>query len=52
MFLLAPSMGRGAAHDHILTELFTFVSVGGILIGNFFLIANLFLGLFNNRGDV
>lgn len=51
MFLLAPSMGRGAAHDHILTEFFTFVGVGGILIGSFFLVANLFLGLFKHRVD-
>lgn len=52
MFLLAPSMGRGAAHDHILTEFFVYIGVGGILIGSFFLIANLFLGLFNSRGHV
>ncbi len=46
MFFLAPSMGRGAAHDHIVTELFTYVGVGGILLGSFFLLGNLFLGLF------
>ncbi len=46
MFFLAPSMGRGAAHDHIVTELFTYVGVGGILLGSFLLLGNLFLGLF------
>ncbi len=51
MFLLAPSIGRGAAHEHILTELFTFLGVGGLLLGSFFLLANLFLGLFRERVD-
>jgi hypothetical protein len=46
MYRLAPSMGRGPAHDHILTELFTYIGVGGLLAGLFILIANLFLGLF------
>ena len=49
MFFLSPSIGRGAAHDHILTELFTFIGVGGLLLGSFFLLANLFLGLFKDR---
>ena len=49
MFLLAPSIGRGAAHEHILTKLFTFVGVGGLLLGGFILIANLFFGLFRDR---
>lgn len=49
MFFLAPSIGRGAAHEHILTKLFTFVGVGGILLGSFFLLANLFLGLFKDQ---
>ena len=51
MFFLAPSIGRGPAHEHILTNLFTFVGVGGILLGSFYLVANLFLGLFKNRVD-
>jgi hypothetical protein len=46
MFRLAPSIGRGAAHDHYLTELFTYVGVGCLLLGMTILIANLFLGLF------
>ncbi len=51
MFYLAPAIGRGAAHEHILTKLFTIVGVGGLLIGSFFLLANLFLGLFRDRAD-
>jgi len=51
MFFLAPLIGRDSAHEHILTNLFTFVGVGGILLGSFFLVANLFLGLFKNRVD-
>jgi len=49
MFFLAPSIGRAAAHEHILTKLFTFVGVGGILLGSFFLLANLFLGFFKDQ---
>ena len=49
MFFLAPSIGRSAAHEHILTKLFTFVGVGGILLGSFFLLANLFLGFFKDQ---
>ncbi len=51
MFFLAPIIGRGPAHEHILTKLFTFVGVGGLLIGSFFLVANLFLGLFRDQAD-
>ncbi|MDH3978993.1 MAG: hypothetical protein OEU91_00620 [Gammaproteobacteria bacterium] len=46
MFMLAPSMGRGPAHDHLLTELFTYIGVGGLLLGILILIGNLFFGLF------
>lgn len=46
MFFLAPSIGRDPAHEHILTKLLTFIGVGGILLGSFFLLGNLFLGLF------
>lgn len=49
MFFLAPSIGRGAAHDHILTELFTFSGVGGLLAGSFILVANLFFGFFKEQ---
>ena len=51
MFFLAPLIGRGPAHEHILTSLFTYIGVGGLLLGSFFLVANLFLGLFKNRVD-
>lgn len=47
MFLLAPSIGRGAAHDHIVTEMFAFIGVGGLLAGIAILCANLFLGMFH-----
>jgi hypothetical protein len=47
MFILAPSIGRSAAHDHVLTEMFTFIGVGGMLAGLAILCANLFLGLFS-----
>ena len=46
MFLLSPAIGRSAAHEHVLTQLFTYVGVGGLLLGSFFLVANLYLGLF------
>ena len=49
MFFLSPGIGRGAAHEHILTNLFTFIGVGGLLLGCFYLLANLFLGLFKDR---
>ena len=49
MFFLAPAIGRGAAHEHVLTKLFTFVGLGGLLLGSFFLVANLFLGLFKDQ---
>jgi len=46
MFVLAPGMGRGPAHEHVLTGMFTYLGVGGLLAGLFILMANLFLGLF------
>ena len=49
MFLLAPTIGRSAAHHHILTEMFTYIGVGGLLAGIAILCANLFLNMF--RGD-
>lgn len=44
MYLFAPAIGRGPAHDHILTEIFTYVGVGALVIGFLMLCANLFLG--------
>ncbi len=49
MFVLAPSIGRGPAHAHVLTELFAYVGVGGLLLGSFFLLANLFFGTFGEK---
>jgi hypothetical protein len=46
MYLVAPAIGRGPAHSHILTEVFTWVGVGGLVIGFLMLSGNLFLGLF------
>lgn len=46
MFLLSPSLGRSAAHHHIITETFTYIGTGGLLLGLFILMANLFLGAF------
>ncbi|MGV6827680.1 MAG: hypothetical protein ACWA5Q_11970 [bacterium] len=33
MFVMAPSMGRGAAHDHLVTETLTYVGTGGLIAG-------------------
>jgi hypothetical protein len=49
MFVLAPSIGRGAAHSHVLTETFASIGVGGLLLGCFLVIGNVFLGLFREN---
>ena len=46
MFILAPSIGRDAAHSHIITESFTYIGIGGLLLGIGILCANLFLNMF------
>ncbi len=46
MFILSPSLGRSAAHHHIITELLTYIGTGGLLVGLAILIGNLFFGLF------
>jgi hypothetical protein len=46
MFLLALSIGRDPAHQHFLTEILTYIGVGGLSLGILMLIANLFFGLF------
>ncbi len=51
MFFLAPSMGRGPAHEHALTELFAMTGVGGLMLGGGLLCANLFLGFFKASAD-
>jgi len=47
MFILAPSIGRNAAHHHIITETLTYIGVGGLLLGIAILCANLFLNMFH-----
>lgn len=49
MFIIAPEIGRSAAHSHVLTESLTYIGVGGLLMGLIILCANLFLGLFNEH---
>jgi len=48
MFLLAPSIGRSAAHHHVVTEMLTYIGVGALLLGIAILCANLFLNMFQN----
>ena len=47
MFMMAPSIGRDAAHSYPLTQLFVLISVVGMVFGLAILLANLFLGLFS-----
>jgi len=49
MFVLAPSIGRSAAHSHVLTETLASIGVGGLLLGCFLVIANVFFGLFREK---
>lgn len=49
MFLLSPSVGRGAAHDALMTKLLVYVGTGGLLLGLAILSANLFLNVGNAR---
>jgi hypothetical protein len=49
MFVLAPSIGRGPAHDHFLTEIFAYTGVGRLVLGGSILCANLFLGFFRDE---
>lgn len=46
MFILAPSIGRDAAHHHILTETFTYAGTFGILAGILILCGNILFGMF------
>ncbi len=46
MFLIAPFIGREAAHDHLITEIFAYSGTAGLLLGILLLSANLFLGKF------
>ncbi len=49
MYILAPSLGRGAAHSHIVTETFASIGMGGLLLGCFLVLGNVFLGVFRNE---
>ncbi|HFD13554.1 MAG TPA: hypothetical protein ENJ32_13965 [Crenotrichaceae bacterium] len=51
MFLLAPSLGRNAAHHHILTEVLTYVGVGSLLSGIVLVCANLFFDRFQETNE-
>lgn len=48
MYLMAPSIGRDAAHHHIATEASTYIGVGGLSLGILLLCGNLFAGLFKS----
>ncbi len=47
MFLLAPSIGREAAHSALLTVLLVYVGTGALLLGLALLISNLFFKVGN-----
>lgn len=49
MFLLAPTIGRDAAHEHVLTETLTYIGVGALVAGLAVLLLNLFFNLFEDR---
>jgi len=49
MYWLSPSIGRHAAHTHMLTELCVYVGVGGLLLGLLMIFGYLFLGLFSPK---
>ena len=51
MFLLAPSIGRHAAHDHIFTELFTYVGVISLMLGIILLISNIFFNFLKEKNE-
>ena len=49
MFYLAPTVGRDAAHSHILTESIVYISTGAFLIGLFMIFASIFFDMFNEE---
>ncbi|QBQ53690.1 hypothetical protein [Nitrosococcus wardiae] len=51
MFLLAPSIGRGPAHSHMITETLTYLGVGSLSLGLLILLTNLFLGGLSETQD-
>lgn len=52
MFLLAPSVGRDAAHEALVTKLLVYVGTGGLLLGLGILSANLFFKVGQARRSV
>jgi drug/metabolite transporter (DMT)-like permease len=50
MFLLAPSIGRGPAHEHLVTTLVTYVGTGCLLAGIGMVCANVFFGKLSDAG--
>ena len=51
MFLLSPTLGRSAAHSHIVTEAFTYISLLGILSGLILLITHIYFGSFHEDDE-
>ncbi|GJL61803.1 MAG: hypothetical protein NPIRA04_04570 [Nitrospirales bacterium] len=51
MYILAPSLGREAAHSHIVTETLASIGVGGLLLGCVLVLGNVFLGLFREKTE-
>jgi len=51
MFLLEPPIGRSEAHSHLVTEMFTYFSVGGLVIGFLMLVGNIFFGFLAESGE-
>jgi len=49
MFILAPSIGRDAAHHHIITETFTYIGVFGLFAGIGLVSSNFFLGCYRQN---
>ncbi len=49
MYWLAPSIGRDAAHEHIVTTVLAYLGVGGLLLGFGLIVGNIFFGLFKTR---
>lgn len=51
MFLVAPNIGRDAAHAHPVSELLTYTGTGGLVLGMAILLANLFFGFLSERSN-
>ena len=49
MYWFAPSIGRHAAHEHWLTQVLSYVGVGGLIIGFGLIVGNIFFGLLKSR---